>query len=417
MADYKERGIVILLRKFFVAGVREKLFTRYGLLICALFTLRAVALWQSSKMRFYFDKSNGLFSKFLHQSKIQDLVYTPSILALSPGLQGFIYLVLEAFDRFLHRSTYVRELLKARDGGTLGVDWVDKKPDLESSKPILLCFPGLTLGNDNSYTRSLIFATGGKYSCAVALMRGAPGLPVTSAKYNCSASWEDVKDIIDHIKSKYVKTQSNRSYYAYGVSLGACLLGNYLSRVGEGTPLNAVILYSVPWNCIEGAWFFIRKRRIYYKVISWNLNRLLADQLHSMKKYMSHEEYERIKSTLKNNWEGMLTIHDQIYAPQYGFKGRREFWQDISLNYQDRLSKIRIPTFALSAEDDFLCDPRFTPRERASGGEGSMLISAETRAGSHCCHITGNGLFGLCQWFPKPLLIFLEFVENEKQKL
>jgi len=141
----------------------------------------------------------------------------------------------------------------------------------------------------------------------------------------------------------------------------------------------------------------------------------MAQQLKCMRKYFTIEEYKRIERVLTNNWEGILTIDEHIYARQYSFKDRREYMQDVSLNYQNRLSKIRIPTFALSAEDDFLCDPKCTPRQSVCGGKGSMLMSAETRAGSHCCHIA-NGLFRAFQWFPEPLLVFLDFIENKKQK-
>jgi len=140
----------------------------------------------------------------------------------------------------------LREILKAHDGGTLGIDWVDKKPTVDSSKPILLCFPGITLGNDNNYTKSLIMAVGCKYACGVALLRGAPELPITSPKFNCCAAHGDVKEIVDYIKSKYVNESKKRSFYAYGVSLGGVVVGNYLWRAGENTPLSAALLYSTP---------------------------------------------------------------------------------------------------------------------------------------------------------------------------
>jgi len=408
-------SFLMLIHRFYSARVRLKPLSRVSFIIFGFLILKAVAKYQSSKMKLYFDKSNGLFLKFLRKSKIQDFVYTPSVLTLTPLLQSLFYLVLEKIEGLLYRTTYMRELLRASDGGTLGIDWVNMKPDVNSTKPILLCFPGLTLGNDNNYTKSLITATKGDYRCGVALLRGAPGLPITCGKFSCCASYPDVKEIIDYVYSKYIKPYKNRSFYGYGVSLGALLIGNYLWRAEEETPLNAVILYSVPWNVFHGAEYFFNQW-IYPKALGLNLNKILTKRLPYMRKYLTSDEYKRIENVLKNNWKGMIPIEEQIYARQYNFKDRRDYWQDISLNYQNRLRKIRVPTFALSSQDDFLCNPKLTPRQSVCGEKGSMLISAETKAGCHCCHLTGNGLFRIKHWFPKPLVVFLNFIESERQK-
>merc|ERR1719334_2546896 len=156
--------------------------------------------------------------------------------------------------------------------------------------------------------------------------------------------------------------------------MGGILLGNYLWRAGDETPLNAAILYSVPWNLEKGAQFFLKKW-FYSKVLFWNLNRIMAEQLRHMRKCLTNEEYRRLETVFKNNWEGILTLDDQIFVPQYKFKDKTDYWQNISINYKNRVSKIKIPTFALSAKDDLMCDPIFTPRQNVCGGKGSMLIS------------------------------------------
>jgi len=197
-------------------------------------------------MVFYYDKTNGLFTKLFRHSNLKKLTYTPYVLTPTPFFQCVAYLLLEQLYRYFWPTSYKRELLQTTDGGTLGIDWVHFMPAVSSTKPILLCFPGVTLGNDNNYTKSLIMGVGDKYSCGVGLLRGAPKLPITSAKFNCSASYDDVKVIIDYVKKKYVKEESQRGFYAYGVSLGGILIGNYLWRAGEDTPLDAALLYSVP---------------------------------------------------------------------------------------------------------------------------------------------------------------------------
>jgi len=133
-----------------------------------------------------------------------------------------------------------------------------------------------------------------------------------------------------------------------------------------------------------------------------------------MEKYLSHHEYTRIERVLKTNYEGLRRLDEQIYVPQYGFKDINDYYCSISLNYKNRLSKIRIPTLALSSLDDNMCHYNYTPRQSDCGGKGSMVISAETRAGCHCCHISGKGLFGVTQWFPRPFVEFLDFIQSER---
>ena len=77
------------------------------------------------------------------------------------------------------------------------------------------------------------------YKVATILSRGAAGLPFTTPKLNCGASWRDIEYAFDYFYEKYgldAKTKEKRTrIYAYGVSLGALLLTLYLGRAGKKT--------------------------------------------------------------------------------------------------------------------------------------------------------------------------------------
>ena len=69
------------------------------------------------------------------------------------------------------------------------------------------------------------------------LFRGAAELPITTPKLSYSGSWEDAQTAIEYIDNKYVRdprTKAKRTrLYAYGVSLGAQILGMYLGKAGK----------------------------------------------------------------------------------------------------------------------------------------------------------------------------------------
>ena len=66
--------------------------------------------------------------------------------------------------------------------------------------------------------------------------------------------------------------------YAYGVSLGANILGLYLGRGSEHAKkcLDGVCLFSTPWSTKDGSSFFYSNfYGLYQKIIGLNLNSLI----------------------------------------------------------------------------------------------------------------------------------------------
>lgn len=89
--------------------------------------------------------------------------------------------------------------------------------------------------------------------------RGTSGVPLTSGKFYCSASWEDMKEPIDYIYKKYCSGQeeyAKRNLYAYGVSMGANALCLYLVMEGAKSPLSGAVLYSSPFSLEKDIPFF-----------------------------------------------------------------------------------------------------------------------------------------------------------------
>jgi predicted alpha/beta-fold hydrolase len=75
------------------------------------------------------------------------------------------------------------------------------------------------------------------------------------------------------------------------------------------------------------------------------------------------------------------------------------------------LQKIKVPTFFLNAIDDPIIDPKLYPYKEMENNEN--IFMATTKRGGHCTHFTGK--LRPSQWFPKPFLEFMEFIESKSK--
>jgi predicted alpha/beta-fold hydrolase len=87
----------------------------------------------------------------------------------------------------------------------------------------------------------------------------------------CSTSWEDIREIVDHVNKKYVIdpiTKEKRvRYYGYGTSLGANLLGLYLCHSKKECPFDAATLLAPPYDIIQNYEQFYNGSFPYYSYI------------------------------------------------------------------------------------------------------------------------------------------------------
>lgn len=167
----------------------------------------------------------------MSKSNARHLSYVPHPLAFNGHAQTFFYCWIELLQVKLRNALkYERELMTLSDGGTIALDWhMDEtggKPhSLGYQRPILVCFSGLSGGNDNLYLYSMIKqATLAGFKCVVVNFRGSAGIPLTSGKIYWMNLWQDIKEPVDFIHQRYPRSR----LYAYSVSLGASMLVNYL---------------------------------------------------------------------------------------------------------------------------------------------------------------------------------------------
>ena len=81
------------------------------------------------------------------------------------------------------------------------------------------------------------------------------------------------------------------------------------------------------------------------------------------------------------------------------------------MSLAERVTDIKVPTFALGAEDDQICGHFCAPTKAAQSDE-SHIIFGTTDYGAHVCHLYGHLIPK--PWYPKPCLEFLHFLEARK---
>lgn len=130
---------------------------------------------QTKRLACYYSPQNKLMNKFYSQSNIATMVFRPYIFAVHTLLQLGFYVVIDVAYMTICTPKKDRELVVAKDGTTIGLDWLcdpgkDKAiPQAKNSsttsppnsqpstpqRPICLFVPGLGGSPNHFYQRTL----------------------------------------------------------------------------------------------------------------------------------------------------------------------------------------------------------------------------------------------------------------------
>ena len=125
---------------------------------------------------------------------------------------------------------------------------------------------------------------------------------------------------MEHIDKKYVRDAKTGKkatrLYAYGVSLGANILGLYLVKMGEQATqtLDAAILYGTSWNLVKGNKYLYEKfYGLISKVVGLSHNdNILKTQLPKFEPLMSKEDFEELSHAISSNTTGLDHIDKHV---------------------------------------------------------------------------------------------------------
>jgi len=309
-----------------------------------------------------------------------------------------------------------RELFEYKDGGIIGLDWICFKDSsgreqvkiANSSKPILIIFPGLMGDHTKPYMISLI-KEGVKngFDCVVPNLRGLAGVPLKTPKLNHGASTDDYKEVSEYIFHKYCSGNTKRKLFGVGVSLGAGILSNYMAMDGEECILEAGVGISCHFDAHRAMEYLGSNLfGVYDYILGIGIRlagRSVAIQLDEF--YAKMDPDKQIMEEFNRVW----TLSEEfsiLMAKCCGYPNKKVYYDDCMVT--PRLKDVKKPMFFLSSKDDQFFGPSVIP----FGQKHSSILLGVTEYGGHCMYFEGS-ILPTRQWFTEPTFEFLTYFSRK----
>uniref|UniRef100_A0A1B6EDK0 AB hydrolase-1 domain-containing protein n=1 Tax=Clastoptera arizonana TaxID=38151 RepID=A0A1B6EDK0_9HEMI len=243
--------------------------------------------------------------------------------------------------RLIPNINYRREILQLKDGGEVGLDWLDGGSE---TSPIIIILPGITGASQADYIKGLVL-TAEKVGIRTVVFnnRGIGGITLKTPRTYCAANTEDLAEVVLHVHKLY----PNASLAATGISMGGLILGNYLAEQEENARqyLHCAMLISVPWDVFKGS------QSIEKPWLNLKLNKHLASglcrMLANVRDIMEPGPWD-IENVLRS--QTVREFDASFTTKQFGYKDVDDYYRHATLH--EKIDKIKIPVLCLSAADD-----------------------------------------------------------------
>ncbi|KAF9653105.1 AB-hydrolase YheT [Thelephora ganbajun] len=319
------------------------------------------------------------------------------------------YCVVGDFTK-VDKIVYHRKLLRAVDGGTLGLDFTPPHDeDVPDHAPIIVVTHGLTGGSHESYVRAILApavtpkSEGGLgFRGIVVNFRGCAGVPITSPQLYSAGHTEDYRAAILYVRTRYPKAP----LLGIGFSLGANVITRYVAEEGDQCRLVSAVALGCPWDLrqnaswLESSWF---NREIYSKAMGRNLQSVLRRHGEALAKFEDHpiaavlEEMLGMSSPYMFEFDNTITKLVGGSAPHFPFKTHRDYYA--WARSDNVIQNIRIPFLGLQSSDDPIVP--HSPPDCAGNG---WVVLGWTRRGGHLGWFEYDSDGQLRRWVRKPVL-------------
>ena len=275
---------------------------------------------------------------------------------------------------FLIRYRYEREKVVLDDGGTVGIDWVERNNNNnDDSSPLVIVQHGLA---GNSYSEYVTYFVKelldvGIDHVAVMVSRGCGGIPLTTKEVFSAAKSSDTRHVVNYIKQKY----PNKKIYLVGFSLGAGLVLKYVSDFGvTDNNISGAVAVCPFWNWnIRGPEFSFWN----YAVLSTAMKIYYFSNIRYFLKQLHFSVTISIIFALNCDYfNGLITQYYEIY----GYNNLQEYYNDASPLFRSHLIPASIPTLTINADSDPVCSHQGCPAAKACG---SGLLTLRVKQGGH----------------------------------
>ncbi|MCJ1322642.1 hypothetical protein MMC15_007991 [Xylographa vitiligo] len=273
----------------------------------------------------------------------------------------------------------------------------------DDSAPMVVVLHGLSGGSHEAYLRAVLqpLVAAGWAACVVNARGCARSALATGVLYNARATW-DVRQVVGWCRGRWPR----RELFGVGFSLGANILVNYLGEEGERCVLKAAVVCSNPWNLEVGSLALQRTwvgREVYSRAMGTSMRKLFETHEEQIAKN-PRVDVEKVR--------GIRYLHEfdrELQCPTWGYPTEGAYYRDASSS--DSLLAVRIPLFAINAEDDPIAVKEGLPYEEFKQTPYAVLCT--TSLGGHLSWFESGGN----RWFAKPISQFLIKMATEVDRI
>ena len=260
-----------------------------------------------------------------------------------------------------------REEFVFSDGGTAALDTFDTET-MKDNAPLVLLNPTLGGGTREPIINNLSEALVKRgYRVVVGNARGCAGAKITSARLSCGADYDDIQEILSHLREKH----NPEFIFIAGFSLGALQSMCYTAFDGN---VDGVCVVSHLYNTLEGSLLLdnFPQNKLYTPLMLKQLKHIL-----SKSQFIDNPEAMRAKT--------LHEFDDVFTARTRGFKSYVDYYKATAIYEKIPLAKTL--TLVIGADDDPFTHKKYLPIKETEASENVALV--HTAEGGHVSFVTG----------------------------
>ena len=276
------------------------------------------------------------------------------------------------------------------------LDWIKYEDINTQNSPILIIFPGLTGCVDDPYVINIAnecIINGGFNTCIYQMRLLNDKLKVDK-RYLFLI--DDIDEALDDIRKEFGE---DKKIYGIGFSYGANQLVKYLGQKNYiKKKINAGVSVCNPYEFIISSRLGLNK--LYNRMLLTFLQKVVIKTRKNLENLKIDVDFLLKDNNLKN-------FDDFYTAKLFGFSCADEYYRNVSS--VNEMKNINVPLLCISSEDDQICFEESIPYDDIKLNKNIALL--HTSHGTHSAFIENNGIFGVKQWTPKPIVSFLKAIE------
>lgn len=336
---------------------------------------------------------NSPMEEIIKKSKLESFKFRPSFFLPITPLQ-FINL----FRTKAKPKNKISVERKYIGNNGVCIDWIKYEGINNENNPILIIFPGLTGCVDDAYVINIAhecIVNGGFNTCIYQMRLLTEKLKVDK---HYLFLMDDIDETLDELRKEFGE---NKAIYGVGFSYGANQMVKYLGQKNYiKKKINAAVSISNPYEFIISSRLGLNK--LYNRMLLSFLQKVVVKTKNNLEKLNLDVDFLLNTNQLKD-------FDDFYTAKMFGFSCADEYYRNVSS--VNEMGNINVPLLCVSAKDDQICFEESIPYDDIKLNKNIALL--HTSHGTHSGFIENDGLFGVRQWVPNPVMSFLKAIENK----